>query len=129
MGHFYRFPLRFCYCVVFEELPSEEKLKNQFGNVFTTPWCQKDEDKKRERENTRSNINNPKDLLKKLQINFFNFVFWGVWDGFGGCLGEFSGDVWRVFGSLFVVFWRDLGVQNRGKPEGKKRIKNIIFNF
>ena len=40
------------------------------------------------------------------------------------CLGEFVGDVWRVFGSIFAVFWRDLGGNNRGKPEGKKRIEN-----
>ena len=44
-----------------------------------------------------------------------------------GCLGECLGDVWRVNGSIFVVFWRDLGGKNRGNPEGKSVLKISIF--
>ena len=41
--------------------------------------------------------------------------------------GESWRDVWGVFGIIFAVCWRDLEGKNRGKPEGKKRIKRIIL--
>ena len=39
------------------------------------------------------------------------FVF-GVWDVFGGMLGDIFGGAWGCFAGMFVVFCRDLGGNN-----------------
>ncbi len=58
----------------------------------------------------------------------FNLFFWGVWGRFGGRLGDFFGDIWGVFGSIFEIFWRGLGVKNRGKPGGQNGLEILLLN-
>ena len=66
-------------------------------------------------------------IISLVRPPIFNHLFLCFW----GCLEDFFLDVRGVSGSVFVVFWKVLGVKRRGKPGKRKQLNKeySVFHF